>query len=301
MTEVGSNNYLYTPIIPLLAGADKVIAWTADTRYGKAADITKEVMEVATDCGVADKLTIRQNERPTDDIKAADVLTNSGFLRPLDEEFISHISQHAVIPLMYEKWELRESDVDVYACQKYGIRLAGTWENHPDIKVFSGVGPLAVKLAQESGFEVYGNDIIIWSDDHFGEETETCFKNFGARSVLRTTKPEELINNITQADFIYICDYHEQRSFFKEIFDIKQLAKLNPTLGIVHLYGDIDPETVKSAGWSIYPDKKGHAEQMTETLAYLGLTPVINLQTAGFKVGECLLSSEKHKLVQKIV
>ena len=50
-----------------------------------------------------------------------------------------------------------------------GIKVAGTWENHPDLKIFDGCGHLAVKISQEAGYEVYQNKIIVWSNDHFGE------------------------------------------------------------------------------------------------------------------------------------
>ena len=39
LTEVGSNNYIYTPIIPLLAGAKRVYAWTRDSSYGSGEEI----------------------------------------------------------------------------------------------------------------------------------------------------------------------------------------------------------------------------------------------------------------------
>ena len=39
LTEVGSGLYNYMPIIPLLAGAKKVMAWTRDSRHGTASDI----------------------------------------------------------------------------------------------------------------------------------------------------------------------------------------------------------------------------------------------------------------------
>lgn len=42
LTEVGSNNYILSPIVPLLAGAEKVYAWTRDSRFGMSADIISE-------------------------------------------------------------------------------------------------------------------------------------------------------------------------------------------------------------------------------------------------------------------
>ncbi len=52
LTEVGSNNYILSPIIPLLAGAKKVYAWTRDSRFGKSADIISECISIAKSVGL---------------------------------------------------------------------------------------------------------------------------------------------------------------------------------------------------------------------------------------------------------
>ena len=38
-----------------------------------------------------------------------------------------------VISLMYEAWEFRDTDVDLNYCKKNRIKIAGVWENHPDV------------------------------------------------------------------------------------------------------------------------------------------------------------------------
>ena len=58
LTEVGTNAYLYTPLIAALAGADKVLAWTADTHYGLGETIKEECLKVADQAGVFLQLTI---------------------------------------------------------------------------------------------------------------------------------------------------------------------------------------------------------------------------------------------------
>ena len=46
LTEVGTNYYLYTPIIAALAGAKRVYAWTADTPYGLGSKTIKKCKEL---------------------------------------------------------------------------------------------------------------------------------------------------------------------------------------------------------------------------------------------------------------
>ena len=59
LTEVGSSNFIYTPIIALLAGADKVFAWTKDSSYGKGEDIVKECLTIVRYLGLEKKLSFQ--------------------------------------------------------------------------------------------------------------------------------------------------------------------------------------------------------------------------------------------------
>jgi hypothetical protein len=57
---------------------------------------------------------------------------------------ISWMKPTAVIPLMFEAWEFRPSDLELAAAQQRGILVAGTNERHPDVDVFSFLGIMAV-------------------------------------------------------------------------------------------------------------------------------------------------------------
>ena len=56
-----------------------------------------------------------------------------------------------------------------------GIKIAGTWEDHPKINVFQSFGSLSTKLALEAGFEIHNNNILVWSDDNFGDVSQKAF------------------------------------------------------------------------------------------------------------------------------
>jgi hypothetical protein len=200
---------------------------------------------------------------------------------------------------MYEKWEYRSSDVDAEYCIKKNIPLAGTWENHPDIMVFEHVGPLAVKMAMEAGYEVYGNHILVWSDDHFGELATKFFLKMGAKEVIYAINSDLLYERAAELDFVFICDYSEERNFGSDsFFNADRLLELNPALGLVHLFGNLETDYLKQK-MNVYPDITGKASTMTYTLTKTGLTPYINLQVAGYKVAQSLITRDLHPLVQK--
>jgi hypothetical protein len=261
----------------------------------------KKCKELAKKLDVLDCIEFSNNKQNIQHIESANIITNSGFLRPIDKNFLRYVnSEKCVVSLMFEAWEFRESDLDLQACRKANIKVAGTWENHPLIKVFNATGHLAVKLIMEAGFEVYGNNIAVWSADDFGITAAKELKNLGASSVLLTADKAELLSALSQLDFIYFCDYAGNISLIGSdgILDFDNIKEINPGIGIVHLFGDIDIKECVNHCLRVYPHKNGYPQIMTETLAYLGPDPFLNLTIAGFKVGEYLISEKNNDLCQ---
>lgn len=302
LTEVGSNHFLFTPIIAALAEARKVYAWTRDSVHGSASEIIHECESLAEKLGLDDRIEFAANERPSAHVAQANIITNSGFIRPLDRVLLSSATgNNAVIPLMYESWELRDTDIDREYCRANGIKLGGTWENHPRLRVFDYCGQLAVKMIHEAELEVFQNKIIVWSQDDFGTVVSDALYKSDARAVLMTTDVD-IVYRETDTDALFLCDYFESRPFFggSGVFDLERLLSANPTLKIIHLYGDVDFTILHNHDVPVFPEKRGYPHVMSLTLAYLGLAPVLKLQVGGLKVGECLAKNIKDPICQEI-
>ena len=285
LTEVGSNFFVYTPIIAALSGASKVLAWTKDTRFGTGESIVERCKEIIEKFNIDKKsIVFRINERPKSDIAQADIVTNLGMVRPISADFIETMNPGSVISYMCESWEIREGDVDINFAIKSGIKVGGTWENHPDLKIFDGCGTLCVKIVMEAGFEVYQNNIAIISDDHFGEVAERAFINLGASKVV-IFKPDNTYRITEQVwDFVLIADYKTTNCYLGENGLLNDVR-----IPIVHLSGKVDLEFSKTNNYMIYPKEDGYSKRMTRTLADLGPKPIIDLHAAGLKVGESLV------------
>ncbi|MFQ6118253.1 MAG: hypothetical protein ACE5KE_00035 [Methanosarcinales archaeon] len=175
LTEAASGNYVVTPIIAALAKAEKVFAITRDSIYGKATEVAELTLKFARFYEIGDKIEVLFEKTPKI-IHQADIVTNLGFVRPIDREFISAMKNTAVIPLMCEPWEVRKDDVDLEACKKKGILCMGTDEDTPNLKVFDFVGPLCLKMLFDAGFEVYQNNFLIISGDKFGKVIVNALK-----------------------------------------------------------------------------------------------------------------------------
>lgn len=296
LTEVGSGYFLLTSLIALKGGASKVFAWTKDSHFGKGQDLINELFALGVKMNVDNnKLIYAINERPVEHIKEADLITNLGHIRPLNNEFISHMKGTSVVPYMCESWEYRNGDLDLEFCKKKGIQVAGTWENHPDLKIFDAVGPLAVKLLFEAGFEVYGNNIVIVSQDKFGFTIKKYLENIGVKKVQVIDHIKSFKEDFGHVDVVLLADYTSKNELIPMGLVVEKFPKGLPK--IVHICGELEA----SGQLDIYPLKNGSSFKMTETLAYLGPKYVIELHAAGLKVGEFLLKKKPSDLIQIIV
>jgi len=175
-TEAATGNYIFTPIIAALAGAEKVYAITKDSKHGKKETVKEKTLEVAKAFDVEDKIKIVYEKKP-EYVQKCDIITNSGFVRPIDKKMIDSMKSTAVIPLMFETWEFREEDLDLEYCRRTEIPLLGTNEDHDKLKLFYSAGFLVSKLLFECGLEVYKNKFLIISSGKAGQSIQDFFEN----------------------------------------------------------------------------------------------------------------------------
>ena len=288
-----------------MAGAKDVRVWGRDTSYGMAEDIAADLRLLCQLADVEEPTAIRINKRVDADIAAANIVTNSGMLRPLDSAFLAHLDPNtSVVSLMYDAWELREGDIDLDECVRRGIKVVGTNESDSKFPIFDFCGPLIAKMIFEGGYEILENSFVVWSDDQFGSVVADYLKRMGAASVILTTDLGVAMANLIRADVIVFADYDQARELIGHgqdaLFPLNSLKRINPFLGVIHLYGRIRAADVRAAGFSIYPARDGALSVMTETLAHLGSLPILKLTIAGLRAAQEVLREETARFSQPI-
>lgn len=302
LTEVGSNIYTYLPLIASLSGAN-VIAWCKDSKFGVADKIILEAKNAIKIWDCKGSIIFRSNYRNFEDIKSADILTNSGMLRPLDSQFLSFVKSNAVISLMFESWELRSTDLDLNFCKEKGIKVSGVSENNALMNIFEYTGVLSLKLILNSGVEIFQSKILIWSSDEFGEVAKKWISKLLPVSVIICNEPEKFYNCLENVDLVYFCDYHEDRPYFGPagILNLEIITRINSTVKFCHLYGNISKSECNKYGISIFPDKDGCNKVMSETLSFVGAEPVIQLLVAGLKSAQETIEGGSYIYAQRII
>jgi hypothetical protein len=312
LTEAASGAYIVTPLIAALAGA-KVYAFSRTTHYGTIENIfantgklIEEIQDIIPDITLIDTLT-------PDIIGQADIITNSGHLRPLNKEKLQYAKESAVIPLMYEAWEWRESDLDMHYIRKRGIRVGATNERHPKVDVFNYLGDMAIKQIFDAGLCPYGNKFILISNNEFGPYISKVLSKVCERlGVIDTTNnknkydlsqiewisefPEISIpTHFKDAEAIIFTAYPFDNLWIgdKTSLSIKKIKSLLNNPLILRFAGDIDTKALNNEGIKYFPKyvQSGHMGILPSDIGY---DPILRLQAGGLKVSELLLKNKAH-------
>lgn len=287
LTEAATGAYVVTPVLAALAGAQRVLALARPTRHGTVQEIAGQTMGLARLAGVPERIRI-VTEKTAAEIAQADIVTNSGHVRPIDAEMIGWMKTSAVIPLMYEAWEFRTGDVDLDACRRRGICVAGTNERHPAVDVFSFLGIMASKLLLDAGIAVYGCKVMLCCDNPFAPYIYQGLTGAGA-SVEAVDDPVEA----TPADDfdVLLVALRPRAQPVIGATEAELIRRQWPGALVVQYWGDIDRTALTAAGvpyWPLSAPAPGH---MGILPAAVGPEPTVRLQAGGLKVGEILLRS----------
>lgn len=283
LTEAASGAYVVTPVLAALAGAE-VCAVAAGNAYASAEQIRELTLGLARLADVEGRIELVDGKDPAI-VGAADVVTNSGQVRPIDAETVSQMKPSAVVPLMYESWEYRRADVDLDACRSRGIAVAGTNERHPAVDVFSFLGQMAVLQLHEAGIPVRGSQILVLCDNDFApfivRDLESC--------AARVTVAPSLSSDVVPAD----CDavllaVQPGDSPAVGAREADLIARSAPGAVVVQYWGDTDRAALAAAGVPTWPPAAPGPGHMGVLPSAVGPEPIVRLQGGGLKVGQVL-------------
>jgi hypothetical protein len=284
LTEAATGPYVVTPIIAACGGAARVYAMTQTTRHGTIEEVATQTLEIARLAGVRERIELVVGRSP-EIVAEADVITNSGHVRPIDADMIGLMKPSAVVSLMYEAWEFRPGDVDLDACAARGIRVGATNERHPDVDVFSFLGPMAIKLLFDAEVAVYRSSILLLCDNPFGSYMTRGLRRAGAnldvaRSVAEAPRDKRY-------DAIVVA-LKPQSTPVLTAMDARIIATCWPGAVVAQYWGDIDRAALADMDVPVWPERAPGAGHMGILPSALGPEPVVRLQSGGLKVGEIL-------------
>jgi hypothetical protein len=295
LTEAATGNFVLTPMIAAQAGAKQVLAVTRDSRFGTAQAVKRGTMDLARRWGLENKIeVIFSREDPR--IAQADIVTNLNYVRPLDAAMLGRLKPTAVIPLMFETWEYRPSDLDLEEARRLGLCVLGTNERDKRLRILEYIGPVAIKLAMESGVEVFNSKVVVVGGGHFGQATVQAMQSAGAEVFQvqprqgQSLGDEATLEKLAAADLLVMVE-HEDHSMLLGAggqLEIDKLREIAPQICIAHIAGGVDVKALDRSGISCRPRMPAKPGRMSVTTEYVGPKPMIDLHAAGLKVGEAM-------------
>jgi hypothetical protein len=285
LTEAATGPYVVTPVLAALAGA-QVTAVTRSTRYGTTEQVTEATLRLAKQLDVADRITITDQRRP-ELFAAADVVTNSGHLRPIDGDCGAAIRPGTALSLMFEAWEIQAGriDVDLDGLQARGVQVAGTNERHPHVDVFSYLGPMAVAQLADAGVSAYAGTVAVLCDNPFRDYLHDGLHAVGAR--VEIADQLAVLLEGPRPDALIVAMRPTGASLLSPT-DLDAIASRWPDVVVAQYWGDVDRAGCAAAGLACWPEQSPGDGHMGVLPSRVGPEPIVRLQAGGLKVAQVL-------------
>jgi len=284
LTEAASGSYIVTPVLAALAGAERVIAISKTTRHGAYEDVVEATKQLSALSGIPGRIEFFSTQS-RELISAADIITNSGHVRPIDADFVGFMKASSVISLMYESWEYRQEDIDLDACNKRDILVGATNERHPNIDVFSYLGIMALKQMLDSGIALLHNTIVLICDNPFKEYIIKPLQAIGIQ--VFAYDDWSYIRNHNDIDVIVVASTPANGSILDETA-ASYISGYFPGIQVMQFWGDIDRSIMQKHNIFCWPPDPPHKGHMGILPSAIGPEPIVRLQAGGLKVGEIL-------------
>jgi hypothetical protein len=304
LTEAGVGYRRLTPVIAGLAGASVVYAVARDSAQASRHEAEEQTAYLCALAGLGDRVRLIPN-RLNAALGEVDVVTDLPGVRPVDEAVLRTMGEGSAVTLMGSVSRWRALDVDAATCRRRGVAVAGVDEDAIDVYrflpdqalwgllqlavdvtgavvVLAGDGPACSKAAR--GLAQAGARVLVAAPDGAGR-VSLC----GAEKVGDGLADAAAAGYLAEADALVLCpaDPGVRTVGVRGWIEAAALAAAAPHLAVVSLAGEVDVRGLNEAGVRSWPGPGDPAP------LDLLPAPLIELHTAGLKVGEVMARARR--------
>jgi hypothetical protein len=291
LTEAASGNYICTPVLSALSGAD-VFAVAKESKFGTIQQVQKEVLSMAKELKIKNQISIIKNFSDID-LAGIDVVTNTGFVRPINKALIDKLSPSCVIPLMWEPWEFRPKELDLdYAINK-GLKVYGTNEADPRLLTMNYIGLIVLDFIKKGRGIENNLKILIIGSEKFNTAIQYVLEkeNVSVTSIF-TNKFRAI--DVSDYDIIVVSEIASPKLIIGSSADaLINSSSLTEDQLIIHIAGNVEFTKIRCKHYPENPASIGH---MSYTTDYIDPVAVFDLHAAGLKVAEGMLEAKRRGL-----
>ncbi|MBX3423875.1 MAG: hypothetical protein KF752_20145 [Pirellulaceae bacterium] len=281
LTEAASGNYCCTPLIAAAAGA-RVFAFGKDSKYGRYTDVRDSLLTMSQQLGLADRLTV-VDHIPDVPLAKVDILTNTGFLRPINKPLLDQLSRNCIIPLMYEPWEFRPADIDLDYCRQRGIKVIGTNESDQRLKTMSYIGLTVLYFLLHEKLTPPNARVLLVGSAKFNDAILETLSSLHFDTTAYTTDQFPTEIDIASFNAIVLTEFVDRRLLLGPSSALIPLDKLAQHQVVIHIAGNTNTQGIKS---KLYPSCPAPAQTMSYTTDFINPRAVVDLHAAGLAVAD---------------
>lgn len=304
LTEAGVGYRRVTPTIAAMAGAVEVYAVARDSVQASRKAAEQQTAYLARLAGIQDRVHVLPT-RLQAPLAEVDIVTDLPGVRPIDEAIVRNIAETASVTLMRGVAHWRTADVDVATCRRGAIAVAGVDEDGIDL--FRYLAMEAVWGLLQMGVEIVGATVLVAGDGAAYAKVARGLTQAGARVLVAAPEGAGRISlyggekvgdglgdaaargRLAEADALLLCPAQPDARTVGPggWVDAATLAAAAPHLAVVGLAGELDRRGLAGAGLRSWPGAGGAAPHD------LLPQPLIELHTAGLKVGEVMTRARR--------
>lgn len=302
-TEAATGGFAATAALATAAAAERVYALAGTSTYGSVSDARAHTERLTNLVGDGSRLVFPE-EKESEALGETDVLTNTGFVRPIDATVAEPLNSTAAVPLMYEPWEFREGDMDIEALWARDIPVMGTDESDPRVRTQEYLSSLAAKLALECDLEISQGVFVVVGGGQMAASASEGLRSLGGSvtridpSDIRPSEdgssliPKETLESL---DAIMVVDHRTDKFVIGKngILDPFWLSECAPGTVVIHICGLVDSAAMDETGLRFVPDEPAPRGSMSFTTSYIGPRPIVDLHAAGLSIGADLANLRK--------
>ncbi|MDD5053432.1 MAG: hypothetical protein PHO27_11925 [Sulfuricurvum sp.] len=271
-TEVATNDYFLAGMIPAFANAQMVYMYDKDLLFENKVE-------------GSDNIRITSSR---DKIAEADIITNTGFIRPVTALDVAKMKDTAIIALMMSQQQIRPSDIEIQACLNKGIELIETDEVNSGI--LNSMGFKFLKVLFDAGLTVWKDKYLLLSTglwaSYYVQALEINKIDF-VRTSFGSLKDYDAIIVADHGNFLddglWIGQDNDQ---IRSVISIDRILKENPLIKIINISGQMDVKGLVEAGIDVYPEIETIAGHSVVRGDYLGYKVVFEMMVLSLKAAE---------------
>lgn len=288
LTEAATGNFVVTPLIAALAGAN-VFAFTKASRHGSVADVTSATLDLAQQAGVGGRIRVVESldEVP---LGAVNIVTNTGHLRPIDSALIARLPGDCVVPLMWEPWEFRSADLDLDACLAKGIKVYGTNEEDARLLTKDYIGYLVLSVLLQHRFSPFSANVLLVGGDKFVSPVSKVLHRNNYEFVC---VDGDAAFDLDHVNVVVLLENEKDTLLIDSEGKLYGKYRLAKDTFVLHVCGSV----------SCPNDNIQFFPEVVRPFGYMSLTPdqvdprcVVDLHAAGLKVAEGMLAANTRGL-----